>query len=190
MSENNNTQTWPIRVSSLSNFLLGGFVAGCLIIGIAHLVESRKRTAKEERFFTEVKELVNWHKQRVELADSDQQLVRHIVGTKGVSKEAAEWAVGFATNNEKFKTRIATDAVVGKAVAFATLYSNGFRVEEKKLDAFSEVENELMSDQKETINSAESYRKKMAFATFYPEVEELMADLNNMAKKINEYVKN
>jgi bacterioferritin-associated ferredoxin len=57
MIKNINSQTWPIRVSSLSNFLLGGLVAGCLVIGIAYLVESRKRTVIEEQFFTEVKEL-------------------------------------------------------------------------------------------------------------------------------------
>jgi len=57
MSENISSQTWPIRVSSISNFLLGGFVAGCLVICIAYLVESGKRTVIEEQFFTEVKEL-------------------------------------------------------------------------------------------------------------------------------------
>jgi hypothetical protein len=177
MSENNSSQTMPIRVSRLSNFLLGGLVAGCLVIGIAHLVESGKRKVIEEQLFTEVKELINWHKQRVELADSDQQLVRHIVGIKGVSKEAAEWAVGVATNEEKFKTRIASDPVVGKAVAFATIYSNGFRIEEKKPSESEEVKEELLSDQKEAMNSAESYHKEMLIKTFFPEVEEeLLSD--------------
>ena len=57
MIKNISSQTWPIRVSSISNFLLGVFVAGCLVICIAYLVESGKRTVIEEQFFTEVKEL-------------------------------------------------------------------------------------------------------------------------------------
>jgi VIT1/CCC1 family predicted Fe2+/Mn2+ transporter len=127
MIKNINSQTMPIRVSSISNFLLGGLVAGCLVIGIAHLVESGKRTAIEEQFFTEVKELP---------AHEVEEIIKNAIL--------------------------------------------------KRISESKKVENELLSDQKEAMNSAESYGGNKNIQENFPEVEELVAYLNNMAKKIND----
>jgi hypothetical protein len=127
MIKNISSQTWPIRVSSISNFLLGGFVAGCLVICIAYLVESGKRTVIEEQFFTEVKELP---------AHEVEEIIKNAIL--------------------------------------------------KRISESKKVKSELLSDQKEAMSGVESYGGNKNIQENFPEVEELVAYLNNMAKKIND----
>ena len=204
MRENNSTQMWPIRVSSLSNFLLGGFVTGCLVIGISHLVENRKRTAIEKQFFTEVKELVNWHKQRVELADTNDKLGSYISFITGASKEAAKFGVEFADIDFKedapLKQMVQTERF-DKAMNLSASYGlPAHKVEalimntwlngpsKKKLDESVEVKGELLSDQKESIKSSASSLKSLAAKVGIKikcsNCEELLAKRESIARDI------
>jgi hypothetical protein len=173
MIKNISSQTMSIRLSNLSNlsnFLLGGLVAGCLVIGIAHLVERGKRTAIEEQFFTEVKELpaheveeiiknailkiISESKKVKNELLSDQKVAGVSNPEYGVESCVASMeltAGGLSVDKESVLGKLITlspkDYVAilfssSKVMAFATIYSNSFRSDLKKPFEFKKVEEE------------------------------------------------
>ena len=216
MSENNSTQTWPIRVSSLSNFLLGGLVAGCLVIGIAYLVERGKRTAIEEQFFTEVKELpaheveeiiknailkIMSESKKVENELLSDQKVAGVSNPEyGVESCVAPMELttgGLSVDKESVLGKLITlspkDYVAilfssSKVMAFSTIYSNGFRSDQKKLSESEEVKEELLSDRKEAIKSSGSSLKsltaKIGIKNKCSKCDELMAKRESIERDI------
>jgi hypothetical protein len=63
--------------------------------------------------------LLDWHKQKVELSDANEKLVKHIVAFSGVSKEATE--LGVTLSDKAFKGRVKSDTIITSAVALATI---------------------------------------------------------------------
>ena len=172
MIKNISSQTWPIKVSSLSNFLLGGLVAGCLVIAIAYLVERGKRTAIEEQFFTEVKELpaheveeiiknailkiISESKKVKNELLSDQKVAGVSNPEYGVESCVAPMeltADGLNVDKESVLMKLITLSVKdylailfspAKVMAFADIYSNVFRNDLNKPFESKKVEKEKL----------------------------------------------
>lgn len=236
MIKNISSQTWPIRVSRLSNFLLGGLVAGCLLIGIAYLVESGKRTAIEEQFFTEVKELPEHEVEEIiknailkiiseskkvenELL-SDQKVAGVSNPEYGVESCVAPMeltAGGLSVDKESVLGKLITlspkDYVAilfssSKVMAFADIYSNSFRSDQKKPFEFKKVEEEKWVEGVKYppysfISSADfigwlinllpksrqkqNYADVLAIKMLCPQFEVLIAEMEALARDLNDY---
>ena len=218
MREKINSQTMPIRVSSLSNFLWGGFVAGCLVIGIAYLVERGKRTAIEEQFFTEVKELPAHELEEI----IKNALLKRISESKKVENELlSDQKVAGASNPEYgVESCVASmeltagglsvdkESVLGKLItlspkdyaailfssskvmAFADIYSNSFRSDQKKLSEFEKVEEKKWVEGLRYSGFSivsPSDLKAMARQIVCPQCEEIIAELEALARDLNDY---